>query len=142
MIQEDLPREDSASALDWRNNHPRTSIPCTWLFKLRKVQAGWSVILPAALTRDSPTVRQCRLCWPSHGCHCLQPVISSYRPQILMLEHENSSFAAGGPAVVARPGSSDPSRPRPSGPTVRVWVGRVVTLRRRSLRLFCHSAGG
>ena len=56
MIQEDLQQEDSASALDCRSNHHRTSNPCNLVVQIRKVQAGWSVILPAALTPDSPTV--------------------------------------------------------------------------------------
>ena len=103
MIQEDLPQEDSASALDCRNEMIilEQPFPATWLFKLERCRpAGQSSCRrPWLLTR-----RRWRLCWPSHGCHCLQPVISRYRPRILMLEHENSSFA-GGPAAGAGPGA-------------------------------------
>jgi hypothetical protein len=89
MIWEESKREDAASALDYRNNYVEQTFLAPGFSNFERCRPAGQ-FLPAL---TAPTGRP--LCWPSHGCHCLQPVISGCWPRTLSLEHETSSFASG-----------------------------------------------
>ena len=75
---------DAASALDCRNNYVEQPFLAPGYSNFERCRPAGQ-FLPA-LTAPTGHRDGSPLCWPSHGCHCLQPVISGCWPLNIKLQ--------------------------------------------------------